>query len=83
MKVLKSVRRGEIEIPETWAEGERMIAKVIRNQEGRGYNLAVQSMCARVAYGLLCDQQLTPDPTAALAFLMLRICQQKGAGLER
>jgi hypothetical protein len=47
----------------------------------RGSNVSIQSVCARIAYGLLCDQSLTPDPTTALAFLMQRICRKKGAGL--
>ena len=69
------------EVPDTWAEAEDMIVKAMAFHEGRGANLAIQGACARVAYGLLCDQSLTPDPTTALAFLMQRICRQKGAGL--
>ena len=83
MKILKATRTREAEIPETWAEGEEMITKAMRFHEGRGYNLAIQGVCARIAYGLLCDQTLTPDPTTALAYLMQRICMRKGAGLEK
>jgi hypothetical protein len=59
-----------------------MITKAMRYHDKRGNNLALQATCARIAYGLLCNQELTPDPTAALCFLMQRICQRKGAGLE-
>jgi hypothetical protein len=69
------------EVPTTWAEGEKMITDAIRYCEGRGSNAYLQSACARIAYGLCCDQELTPDPTAALAYLVQRICIRKGAGL--
>lgn len=82
MKILKAKRTNEAEIPETWAEAEEMITKAMSYHEGRGYNLAIHAVCARIAYGLLCDQSLTPDPTTALAFLMKRICARKGAGLN-
>jgi hypothetical protein len=73
----------EIEIPETWAEAEKMLDYAYSTYSGRGGNLAIQATCTRVAYGLLCDQSLTPDPTEALLRLMQRICRRKGAGLER
>jgi hypothetical protein len=82
MKILKAKRTNEAEIPETWAEAEELITKAMSYHEGRGYNLAIHAVCARIAYGLLCDQSMTPDPTTALAFLMQRICQSKGAGLN-
>jgi hypothetical protein len=63
-------------------EGEGLIAKAMRYHEGRGSNTAIKNVCAMIAFGLLCDHELTPDPTTALAFLMLRICQLKGAGLN-
>jgi hypothetical protein len=71
------------EIPETWAEGEEMITQALRYHEGRGRNVNLQSVCARIAYGLTCNRELTPDPTTALAFLIQRICIRKGAGLEK
>jgi hypothetical protein len=82
---MKQVRVGNGRVylvPTTYAEGEEMITKAMRYHEGRGGNLAVQATCARVAFGLFCDQSLTPDPTTALGFLIQRICQRKGAGLE-
>lgn len=84
---MKSVAIGKnavvCDIPETWAEAETMINAAIRKANGRGRNIEITSACARIAYGLTCNQQLTPDPTAALAFLIQRICRRKGAGLER
>jgi hypothetical protein len=71
------------EIPETWAEAEQMVTKALSYHEGRGRNVNLQSVCARIAYGLTCNQELTPDPTTALAFLIQRICIRKGAGLEK
>ena len=82
MKILKARRTNEAEIPETWAEAEELITKAMSYHEGRGYNLAIHAVCARIAYGLLCDQSMTPDPTTALAFLIQRICREKGAGLN-
>jgi hypothetical protein len=82
---MKTVRVGNgriFDVPETWMEGEGLIAKAMRYHEGRGSNTAIKNVCAMIAFGLLCDQELTPDPTTALAFLMLRICQLKGAGLN-
>jgi len=72
-----------IEIPETWAEGEEMITQALRFHAGRGRNVNLQSVCARIAYGLTCNQELTPDPTTALAFLIQRLCKRKGAGLDQ
>lgn len=71
------------DIPETWAEAETMINKAIRQASGRGRNSEIMSVCSRIAYGLTCNRQMTPDPTTALAYLIQRICQKKGAGLER
>lgn len=71
------------DIPETWAEAEAMVNKALRQASGRGRNGEIQSVCARIAYGLTCNQSLTADPTTALAYLIQRICQRKGVGLER
>jgi hypothetical protein len=69
------------EVPETWDEGAKMLDYAYTTYAGRGGNLVIQSTCARVAYGLLCHQDLTPDPTEALLRLMQKICRNKGAGL--
>ena len=70
------------EVPDTWNEAEDMITRALAYHDHRGSNVSIQSVCARIAYGLLCDQSMTPDPTTALAYLMQRICQRKGAGLN-
>jgi hypothetical protein len=82
---MKFVRVGNgrvYEVPETWVEAEKMLDYAYVTYSGRGANLQIQSTCARVAYGLLCRQDLTPDPTEALLRLMQRIAKRKGAGLE-
>lgn len=82
---MKMVRIGKNlvhEVPETWVEGEKILSYAYAARTGRGSNLALQAACARVAFGLLCDQSMTPDPTEALLRLMQRICKRKGAGLE-
>ena len=61
-----------------WRARERLIAKAMRYHEGRGSNTAIKNVCAMIAFGLLCDQELTPDPTTALAFLMLPNLPEKG-----
>lgn len=71
------------EVPETWAEAEEMITKVLRQASGRGRNLELMGICTRIAYGLMCDRNMTADPSTALAYVIQRICQRKGAGLER
>ena len=35
----------------------------------------------RVAYGMLGEKTMAPDPTTALLYLLQRICIRKGAGL--
>jgi hypothetical protein len=80
---MKQVRVGNgrvYEVPTTFAEGEEMITHAIRYHDGRGGNLAIQAACAQVAYGLFCHQELTPDPTTALAFLIQRLCRERAGG---
>jgi hypothetical protein len=83
MKIVRVGNGREFEVPETWAEGTKILDYAYGAHSGRGANLAMQSACVRVAYGLLCNQELTPDPTEALVRLMQRICQRKGAGLDQ
>ena len=83
---MRTVRVGNgriFEVPDTWAEGEKMITKAMKNQEGRGSNLVLQAVCSQVAYGLFGDAYLAADPTQALCFVMQRICHEKGAGLDQ
>ncbi len=82
---MKTVRVGNgriYEVPETWAEGEAMITKAMKNHDGRGSNLVLQAVVAQVAYGMFGDKWMAADPTQALCYLVQRICQLKGAGLE-
>jgi hypothetical protein len=69
------------EVPDTWAEAEDMLIKGQRYHDGRGGNIAQQSIAMRVAYGMFADKWMAADPTQAMMFLMQRICQLKGAGL--
>ena len=81
---MRMVRVGNgriFEVPETWAEGEKMILDGLSYHDRRGGNLALQSIAARVAYGMFANDA-TPDPTEALLHLMWLICHRKGAGLD-
>jgi hypothetical protein len=72
----------EIEIPETWAESEKMIVEALGPYyDERGRNVLRLSIAARVAYGMLGEKTMAPDPTTALLYLLQRICIRKGAGL--
>jgi hypothetical protein len=83
---MKTVRidNGRIyEVPTTHAEGAKMITDTVRGHGGRGSNAVVQSACARIAYGLFCNPETTPDPTDALAQLLWRLCMRKPAEVEK
>jgi hypothetical protein len=83
MKIVR-IGNGRLhEVPETWAEAERMIAKGTAYHDDRGSNLAQMSIAARVAYGMYGEKWMAADPTQALMFLMMKICDRKGAGLEK
>jgi hypothetical protein len=72
----------EIEIPETWAESEKMVTEALGPYyDERGRNVLRLSIAARVAYGMLGEKTMAPDPTTALLYLLQRICIRKGAGL--
>ena len=73
----------DYEVPETWAEAEALITQAMKYSTERGGNLALQSACARTAYGMFGEVWLAADPTQALCYLMQKICQRKGAGLDR
>lgn len=83
---MKTVRVGNgrvYEVPESWAEGEKMIIKAMKYHDGRGNNLAQHGVAARVAYGLFGKQMMAADPTQALMYLIQRVCQHKGYGLDK
>jgi hypothetical protein len=83
---MRTVRIGNgrvYDVPTSFNEGAEMIIKEMALRNDRGRNLALNSVCARVAYGLYGEEMMAADPTDALAYLMERICLRQGAGLER
>jgi hypothetical protein len=84
MRTVRVDKSREVDVPTSWAEGERMIANALgAYHDRRGGNLARQSAAARVAHGLFGEQFMAADPTIALLYLLQRICQRKGAGLNK
>ena len=82
MRVVR-VGNGRIyDVPDTFAEGEKMITAALKGRGDRGSNLVIQAVAARVAYGLFGSEFMAADPTDALLFLLWRICERKGAGLN-
>ena len=72
-----------VEVPESYAEGLTMLTQVMNGyHDRRGGNLARQSAAARVAYGLFGEHFMAADPTSALVWLLRRICERQGAGLD-
>jgi hypothetical protein len=83
MRLVRVDKNREVEVPENWREGERMLTNALdAYYDGRGKNLARLSVASRVAHGLFGKQLMAADPTLALLFLMQRICIRKGAGLD-
>jgi hypothetical protein len=73
----------DAEVPDTWKEGEEMLAHVMgAYQDRRGGNLERMSCAARVAYGLFGERFTAAGPTGALVYLLQEICKRKGAGLD-
>jgi hypothetical protein len=83
---MRTVRVGNgriAEVPETYAEGLKMLTAVMNGYyDKRGRNLARQSAAARVVYGLFSERFLAADPTSALVYLLMEVCRRKGAGLD-
>jgi len=82
---MKTIRVGNgkyYEVPTDWVEAEKMLTRARFFYAGRGSNSAVLSACTRVSYGLLQGNAIAADPTEALVNLMVRICKDKGAGLD-
>lgn len=78
---MKTVRVGngrDYLVPSTFEEGEEMITQVMKFHDGRGGNLAIQSACARIAFGLFGAEMMAADPTQALGYLIQRICRSRG-----
>lgn len=83
MRTVKVDKNRTIEVPTTWAEGEKMLTHALgAYYDARGKNLARLSIAARVAHGMFGDQLMAADPTQSLLFLLQRVCIRKGAGLD-
>ena len=82
MKFVRVDKNRTVEVPETWAEGEKMLTAALGSYyDERGRNTARLSIAARVAHGMFGQKWMAPDPTTTLIYLLQRICQLKGAGL--
>ena len=83
MRYVRVDKNREVEVPETYAEGEKMLTNALGAfYDGRGKNLNRLSVAVRVAHGLFGQQLMAGDPTLALLYLLQRICIRKGAGLD-
>ena len=79
MRTVRVDKNREVEVPETWAEGEAMLAASLNcHYDSRGKNLARASVAGRVALGLFGAGSMAPDQTIALIYLLQKICRQKG-----
>ena len=84
MKLVRVDKNREAEVPVTWIEAEAMITNALgAYYDGRGKNLARLSVAARVAHGMFGKAFMAADPTLALLYLLQKVCQRKGAGLDR
>ena len=83
MKFVQVDKNREVEVPTSWAEGEKMIANALgAYYDARGKYLARLSCATRVAFGLFAERFMAADPTLALLYLLQELCRRKGAGLE-
>jgi hypothetical protein len=83
MKLIRIDKNREVEVPESYAEGETMLAAAMNGyHDARGHNLSRQSVAARVAYGLFGERFMAVNPTDALIWLLKEICKRRGAGLD-
>jgi hypothetical protein len=74
----------EIDVPENWEEAYKMLDHAMKNyNDKRGGNNERLSVACRIAFGMFNKDNLIPDPTHALMFLMMKICERHGAGLDK
>lgn len=74
----------EVDVPETWKEAEDMLTHALGPYyDKRGHNTARLSIIARVAHGMFGEKFMASEPTIALLYLLQKICQKKGAGLDQ
>ena len=84
MRTVKVDKNREVEVPTTYAEGEKILAAAMNGfHDARGHNLSRQSVAARVAFGLFGERFMAANPTDALIWLLQEICHRKGAGLDQ
>jgi hypothetical protein len=81
MRTVRLSKGREYDVPDTWEEAEKMMASAMKRHEKRGSNLALQAICARIAYGMYGERFMAADPNQALCFLMHHIAIREGAGL--
>jgi hypothetical protein len=73
----------DIETPETWEEAHEMLTEAMGAMySASGGDAHRNSVAGRVVYGMFGDAT-TPNPTTALNFLLQKICERKGAGLDQ
>jgi len=83
MRTVRVDKNREVEVPGSWKEGEEMLIAAMNSyHDRRGHNLTRASVAGRVAYGLFGAHFLAADPTSALVWLLRRICERRGAGLD-
>ena len=84
MRIARVGNGREIEIPTSWKEAEGMVTQALGPYyDDRGKNTARLSIATRVAYGMFGEKLMAGDPTTALLYLLQKICQKKGAGLDQ
>ena len=83
MRLVRFHNGREAEVPTSWDEGfDMLVATMNTYQDRRGGNLERMSCASRVAFGLFGAHFMAADPTDALVYLMQKICESKGAGVE-
>ena len=83
MKLVPVDKNRSVEVPETWREAEDMLTHALGSYyDERGRNIMRLSIVARVAHGMFGDKWMSPNPSTTLLYLLQRICQKKGAGLN-
>ncbi len=70
-------------VPETHDEAHEMIAKAMENGMGKGGDSALSSACERAVFGMFGDRFIAPNQRTAMAYLIMRIMERDGSGLDR
>ena len=83
MRTVRVDKNRSVEVPTSWKEGEEMLIAAMNGyHDQRGHNLTRASVAAKVVFGMFGEHFLAADPTSALVFLLRRICNREGAGLD-